>query len=128
LGPVGSNGTLTQNLATTVGESYLISFAWAPDAGAPSDLSTTLSAAFGGTTLFSVTNPGASGFQSLSFVRTATTATTPLTFTFRDDPSFLLLDAVSVSLNAVTTVPEPATLSLLGLGLAARYLRRKRSI
>ena len=116
-GPVGSDGTLSQVLATAIGGNYLISFAWLPDGGTPSDFS----ASFGGSTLFSVTNPPASVYHVMSFLRTATAASTTLSFSFRDDPGFLFFDAVSV-----TQAPEPATLSLLGLGLVSALLRRKR--
>ena len=54
----------------------------------------------------------------------ATSATTPLIFGFRNDPGFLQLDDVAVS-----PVPEPATLLLLGTTMAGVGLatRRKRS-
>lgn len=118
MGPVGSDGSLSQTLSTTVGQVYFISFAFAPDGGTPGDFSMS----FGGTTLFSVSNPPASAYQVHTFLRAATSTSSTLTFSFRDDPGFDFLDGVSV-----TAVPEPATLSLLGLGLAAGYRRMKRA-
>jgi hypothetical protein len=119
-GPVGSTGTISQTLTTIVGQSYDIRFAFLPDGGNPSSFS----ALFDGFTLLSATNPPASSsFQFLSFVRTANSTSTNLSFTFRDDPGFLFLDAVSVE----AAVPEPMTLSLVGLGLGcARLLQSKR--
>jgi hypothetical protein len=113
-GQVGSNGTLSQTLPTIIGQSYEIRFAWQPGGGSTS----LFSAAFDGFTLFSATDAPASAFQFLSFVRTASAASTNLVFTFRDDPGFILLDAVSVQ----AAVPEPVTLSLVGLGLVGARL------
>jgi len=117
-GPVGSDGTLSQNLATQIGQVYSISFDFVSDGFTPSDFS----ASFGGTLLTSLTNPVA-GTSELTFFETATSTTTTLAFNFRDDPGFLGLDDVQV--NAF--VPEPLTLSLFGAGLVgAAALRRRR--
>jgi hypothetical protein len=118
-GPVGSNGGITQNLATTIGQRYLISFDFQPDGGTPSFFSAVWDAQ---PALFSVTNPPASAYQVLSFVATATAATTSLSFNFRDDPGFLKLDSVSVSL------PEPGTMALLAIGMTGLLLRRRKTL
>jgi hypothetical protein len=118
-GPVGTNETISQSLPTVIGQSYEIRFAIDPDGGNPS----LFSASFGANTLVNSTNPPDSPVQFLSFVRTATAGSTNLVFTFRDDPGFLFLDAVSVQ----AAVPEPMTLSLVGLGLGcARLFQSKR--
>ena len=118
-GAVGTTGGISQTLATSVGAVYFVNFAFLPDGGAPSSFS----AQFGATTLLSLTNPPSSAaYQFFSFGVTATSANTTLTFNFRDDPGFLFLDRVEV-----LTTPEPATLSLLGLGLAAVARMRRRS-
>jgi hypothetical protein len=116
-GPIGSNGTLSQSIALQLGRQYLLTFSWEPDGGTPSFFSVSL----GGVTLFSQTNPPASALHTLSFAVLATAANEALVFSFRDDPGFMFLDAVNLS------IPEPASVGLLGIALVAMFmgLRRK---
>lgn len=108
LGTNGNADSLTQVLSTVSGQSYAISFLLQGDASVPSDFSVS----FGGQTLYSTTGLTSTAPQVLSFVAAATSPTTMLNFSFRNDPGYFLLDAVSV-----TAVPEPASLPLMLLGL-----------
>ena len=116
-GPIESDGTLAQGLNTAVGQIYFITFDFFSDGGTPSDFSAT----FGGVPLIGLTDPPANGYQSFSFVETAASANTTLAFSFRDDPGHLYLDNVTVS------VPEPATVALLGIALGGFLFLRRRA-
>jgi hypothetical protein len=121
MGPVGSDGTLSQNIATQPGFTYTESFWVRSDGGTPNDFT----AFVNGTPFFSQTNIPASGFTEHTFNFTATGTSTNISFAFRNDPGFLGLDDVSV-------VPEPASLLLFGASglFAAAYagLRRRTAV
>ena len=112
MGPVGSDGTMSQTLTTTPGAQYQISFWFASVGDNPSDFSAT----WDGTPLLSLTNPN-TGANWTQYTFTATgTGTDTLAFSFRDDPAFMALDNVSVSQTG-PSVPEPSSLLLLGTGV-----------
>jgi hypothetical protein len=110
LGPVGTDGTLSQSISTQAGVSYLLTFGAAFDGTTPTDFSVK----WGSQTLYSVINPAATttAFQTFTFNLAATGSSTLLSFSARSDLGEVLLDGVSVS-----PVPEPSTMALLALGL-----------
>ena len=121
LGPVGSEGNLSETLSTSNGTDYTFDFYLA----SVGDNSTNFSAYWDGTQLLSLTDPNSGADYTLySYTETGTGSDT-IEFVYRDDPAYVALDDVSVA-PAVTTTPEPGSLSLLLLGLAAVFLGRRR--
>ncbi len=123
LGPVGSDGTLSQSFSDTAGAHYTFSFWLASVGDNPSDFS----AYWDGTQVLSLTNPNTGAtWSQFSFSETGTGNDT-ISFAFRDDPAYIALDNVSVTETSQSSVPEPSTFMLLGsgaLGLAG-FVRRK---
>jgi hypothetical protein len=116
LGPVGSNGFLSENLATTAGATYQLQWYLGSDGGTPNDFS----AIVNGVTLFSANNLPDTRPAYLDYIYSfaATGPTTTLTFGFRNDPSYLALDDISVTQVAGTT-PEPSSIMLFASALMA---------
>jgi hypothetical protein len=127
LGPVGSDGTLSQTLSTNIGDRYEVSWWFVHDTGAgPTN---DFSASFAGNTLFSQNNTFLPNiWTNYIFDITATSTSSLLQFNFRQDPDYQGLDDVSVTdLVQGAAVPEPGSIVLLGSGLLglAVYGRRR---
>ncbi len=125
-GSVGYASSLSQSVATTAGDSYIVSFWLANDDGADPQKGsfTSINVTFGGTTLIATTDQAQYGWTQYSFLTTAAGPSSTLKFTIEQDPSYYYLDDVSV-----VQTPEPASLGLLlsGLSLGAGALRKFRS-
>jgi hypothetical protein len=121
LGPVGSDGYLSQTFATVVGDTYAVEFWLSNDGGNPNDFS----ASFGATTLLSLTDAPGFGFSSYTFNVVAASTSSTLLFSFRQDPRYWGLDDVSV--EGLSSVPDStSTFGLMLLGLVGVVaLRRK---
>ena len=109
-GPAYSLGYLSQTIPTTAGASYLLSF-WlnSPDGLTPNEFLVS----WNGNTLFDQINLPALGWTNLQFVVTATGPSTVLQFGFRDDPTSLGLDDISV---------VPAQPCIVGISLSGTNL------
>ena len=124
LGNNGGDASLSQVLNTPVGASYEVKFWLAnQDYGTPvKDISVT----WGSQTLYSAVNLPPFGNTYYDFAGLAAASdTTLLTFTFRNDPSYFILDDVSAKDPPGTpaSLPEPGSLAALGLLLAPVVLR-----
>jgi hypothetical protein len=124
-GAVGPLGYISQLINTVPGAVYDVGF-WlsnvATDKGAVLPIYFGLLA--GSQSIFSLDNWDAFAYHHVTATFTATGAQTNVQFAFRQDPSKWLLDDVTVF--ARTGVPEPLSLGLVGTGLLALGLLRRR--
>jgi hypothetical protein len=107
--PQAGMGYISQDLVTTAGASYNLSF-WVRNYASltPNEFL----AQWDGDTLVDLVDTGGFGYTQYSFIVTAATSSTTLTFGFYNPNTYFFLDDVSVD-----PVPLPATILLLGLGL-----------
>ena len=100
LGPGGTLGYISQTLATTVGQRYLVSCWLYCDGETPNEFSVS----WNGATLFDQQNVADTLWTNLQFQASATATNTVLTFGFQNNPSYFGLDDIAV--NPIS-VPPP---------------------
>jgi len=112
-GPIGSDGFISQALATTTGQSYTVSFWLANFIPGTIEEPNGFHLYWGGSEIFSLLNaPNLGGYTQYSFVAQATSSSTTLSMGFRNDLDYFILDDVDVS-----PVPIPGAVWLLGSGI-----------
>ena len=128
IGPV--DDTMSQTLATEPGQEYVIDF-WL--AHGRKDVQNDFSVLWNRSPIMSLVGANAFGYTHHGFVVTALQTSSTITFAGREVLDFFYLDDVRIvaSVNGanpvrVATVPEPASLLLLGSGLATAVRARRR--
>lgn len=127
LGPVGSTGHLSQTIATTAGDTYVVSWRLASDGNVGNEFA----ASWDGSRLVDQVDVPREGYQLFTETVVATGPSSTLMFSYRNDPGFFSMDDISVAEKPtsgsgpkVSSVPEPSGLLLLGLSLAAPLAAR----
>ena len=101
MGSMGADGTLSQTIATTAGQTYTLSF-WLQNEGSGGN---DFAAIWKGQTLLSLTNAAKFGYTEYTYTVTATGSTTTLEFSAANNPSQWDLDNISLTANST---PPPA--------------------
>ena len=109
MGPVGSNGSISQTIATTPGAQYQLTFWLANDPTGAKATPNDFTASWNGTTLLSLTNAPQQGYTEYTYDVTATGSSTTLEFAARQDPAWWNLDNIAVS---EVTAPGPTVSSV----------------
>jgi hypothetical protein len=128
----GQDDALSQTFATDAGASYLVSF-WLGHGA--TDNANDFSVWWDSTPLLTLQKATKFGQTYFSFITTAIDESTTLKFAGRERTSYYYLDDVSVTLQATAPLaaiptPEPATVILVGAGMAVwarRYRARRRT-
>jgi hypothetical protein len=124
--PSGTS-SISQTLATTAGAVYQVAFWLAPEmdvlgASTPNQFQFD----WDGAPRLTLTDAPGSAYAQHTFLLTASSASTTLTFSFANSPAFWDFDTVSVT--AASVVPEPGSLALVALACAlVAYTRRART-
>ena len=114
MGSMGADGTLSQTIATTAGQTYTLSF-WLQNEGSGGN---DFAAIWNGQTLLSLTNAAQSGYTEYTYTVTATGSTTTLEFSAANSPSQWDLDNISLTANGTSSTPPPPAAPVISTGVA----------
>ena len=106
IGSMGADGTLSQTITTTPGQTYTLSFWLQNEASGTQD--NDFNATWNGQTLLSLTNAANSGYTQHTYTVTATGSTSTLEFSAANVPSQWDLDNISLTPAGSTTTSPPA--------------------
>nr|WP_294518791.1 hypothetical protein [uncultured Rhodopila sp.] len=120
-GQIGSNGVLSQTFSDIPGGTLTVTGFLAGDGSSPSDFSASINGHAG----FTVSPVPNRGWTEFSFTTTATGLDT-LSLAYRNDPWYDTLDNLSVTETVRMPVAEPGGWAILGTGLLAIGLFRRR--
>ena len=118
LGPSGSLGYLTQNLPTSAGQTYLLSFWLANPVNGTTEQ---FQANWNGTTVTNLLNPGVLPWNNYTVRVTASSTNTALQFGFRNDPDYFGLDDIAVIPISVPVISVAPTNLTVGAGSPAVF-------
>jgi len=118
LGAVGSNSYLSQTVSTVEGVSYTLDYWLENQSGTPN----AFAAYWNGQEIASMNNAGGFDYTEYTFSGLVGTGSDTLMFAVRQDPAYYGLDDVSLS----SSIPEPATLGLIGVALIGLGVLRKK--
>jgi len=113
-GALRTTATVSQSLPTYPGQSYLLSFWFSnPNSGSYGPNNQTFQASWNGSTIFN-TNSTSSSFiipwTNVKLIVTATSTTTTLKFSMRNDPDYFYLDDIGVTpINPPAITQQPAS-------------------
>jgi hypothetical protein len=123
-GPTDPNGGgILQTIATVAGASYTLTFDLANIGNPPN----AWGLVWDGDFIDIVFDLEPFDYQSLSYSLVASSGSTELAFAFYNEPSYFLLDNISLTADS-GAIPEPASWALMiaGFGLVGSTLRRRR--
>jgi hypothetical protein len=104
--------TLSQNLVTTAGQTYTISFYLAQDTEGPGNANNSVLVDFGGTQVDDLSDVGIQGYTFYSVTDVASSGSTNLAFVFGNEIGQFQIDDIEV-----VATPEPGSWALLLTGV-----------
>jgi len=126
-GQQGNAASIVQSIATETGHSYAISF-WLGNLGGSINNPATVSdfaVLANNASLLQLSDKSATDYTQYTVSFTASSSSSALAFSLRQDETYWLLDDVTIT-DTTSPVPEPSAYLMLGMGLGLLALQRRR--